>query len=76
MDPYHIEQITTDVSAAIFTGPNAISNVGLIRTKQGMAIVDTTQSKQIMQAVLNKANIEAKDASLVINTHLHSDHIN
>lgn len=76
MDPYKIEQLTPQVSAVIFTGPNAISNVGLIQTKEGVVVIDTTRGKQMLQTVLNKASVDPKDANLVIITHLHSDHVN
>ncbi len=51
-------------------GPNA----GLVRTSKGIVVVDTTISPLDMQERLDAAGAAASDASLVINTHFHSDH--
>jgi cyclase len=52
-------------------GPNS----GLVQTPDGSGIaIDTTISPMDMQARLDVIGAKASDASLVINTHFHSDH--
>jgi cyclase len=67
-----IAQIAPDVLAFLDTdgGPNA----GLVRTSEGIVVVDTTISPPDMQERLDAAGTSASEARLVINTHFHSDH--
>ncbi len=51
-------------------------NVGLIQTAGGIILVDTSVSVKQMEVILKNAGIQPADVSLVINTHLHADHIN
>jgi cyclase len=51
-------------------------NIGMIQTSEGIILIDTSVSVGQMRAVLNTAGIQPVDVSLVINTHLHADHIN
>ncbi len=51
-------------------------NVGLIQTADGVILVDTSVSVKQMGVILKNAGVQAADVNLVVNTHLHSDHIN
>jgi cyclase len=57
-----------------FVRPDEGANVGLVRTPQGVVVVDTTSCAADMQALLGAAQVAAGDACMVINTHSHSDH--
>jgi cyclase len=50
------------------------ANVGLIRTADGVVVVDTTSSPPDMQKLLDAAGVSASEVCLVINTHSHGDH--
>jgi cyclase len=50
------------------------ANVGLIRTADGVVVVDTTSSPPDMQKLLDAVGVSASEACLVINTHYHGDH--
>lgn len=50
------------------------ANVGLIRTADGVVVVDTTSSPPDMQELLDATGVSASEARLVINTHSHGDH--
>jgi len=51
-------------------------NIGLIQTSEGIILIDTSVSVKRMRAILDTANIQPADVYLVINTHLHADHVN
>ncbi len=57
-----------------FVRPDEGANVGLIRTADGVVVVDTTWSPPEMQKLLSAAGVSASEACLVINTHSHGDH--
>jgi cyclase len=57
-----------------FVRPDEGANVGLIRTPDGVVVVDTTSSPPDMQELLDAAGASASQARLVINTHCHGDH--
>lgn len=51
-------------------------NIGLIQTDEGVIVIDTSISVKRMGEILKTAGMRAADVCLVVNTHLHSDHIN
>ena len=55
----------------------ASSSVTLITTKENNIIVDTSSpdKREVIIEELKKLNLEPKDIDVVINTHLHHDHI-
>jgi cyclase len=74
-----VHKIRPHITAVIPEGSvvsQAGCNVGLIHTAEGVILVDTTIGIKRMQGILNAIGIHAADICLVINTHLHADHIN
>ena len=67
-----IVEVSPGVTA--FVRPDEGANAGLIRTADGVVIVDTTSSPPDMQKLLDAAEVSPSEARLVINTHSHSDH--
>jgi cyclase len=67
-----ILEVSPGVTA--FVRPDEGANVGLIRTADGVVVVDTTSSPPDMQELLDAAGVSASEARLVINTHSHGDH--
>jgi cyclase len=67
-----ISEISPSIIA--FLRPDEGVNAGLIRTTEGVVVVDTTSYPSDMQALLDTAGASASQACLVINTHFHSDH--
>lgn len=51
-------------------------NIGLIQTSEGFILIDTSVSVKQMRGMLGTAGIQPADVCMVINTHLHADHIN
>ena len=51
-------------------------NVGFIHTNEGIIVIDTSVSVKRMGEILMAAEIRSGDICLVVNTHLHADHIN
>jgi cyclase len=63
--------------SSVFTAlirPAEGANVGLIHTPQGMVLIDTASSAAEIRSLLDAISISARQVSLVINTHSHSDH--
>jgi len=75
VDSYKIEQINPEVTAIIVTPPGAISNVGIIYSKDGIVIIDTMRGAKRLAFILKRLGITPTEVTLVINTHLHSDHV-
>jgi cyclase len=69
-----MEIVEVSPGVIAFVRPDEGANVGLIRTADGVIIVDTTSSPPDMQELLDAAGVLASEARLVINTHSHSDH--
>ena len=67
----------TEVKPGVFAidRPGAVSNVGMIRTTEGFIVIDTTSTPKQMQEVLQTAELQASDVSLLILTHADGDHI-
>lgn len=57
-----------------FVRPQEGANAGLIRTAEGVIVVDTTSSARDMQVLLDAVGVSSAEVCLVINTHLHGDH--
>jgi cyclase len=57
-----------------FVRPEEGANASLIRTAEGVVVVDTTSCAADMRALLSAAQVAPKDVCLVVNTHQHSDH--
>ena len=73
-----ITRIHPHVFSAIPRGdivPQVGSNVGLIRTAEGVVLIDTTISVERMQLILDAAGVKAGEVCLVVLTHLHADHL-
>ena len=67
-----IVEVSPGVTA--FVRPDEGANIGLIRTADGVVIVDTASSPPDTQKLLDAAGVSASEARLVINTHSHGDH--
>jgi len=67
-----IVEVSPGVTA--FVRPDEGANVGLIRTADGVVVVDTTSNPPDMQELLGAAGVSASEACFVINTHSHGDH--
>jgi cyclase len=67
-----IAEVSPGVTAFVRLDEGA--NIGLIRTADGVVVVDTTSSPPDMQKLLDAAGVSASEARLVINTHSHGDH--
>ena len=57
-----------------FLRPDEGANASLIRTADGVIVVDTTSCASDMQGLLDAIEVSPSEACLVINTHSHSDH--
>ena len=57
-----------------FIRPDEGANAGLIRTDEGIVVVDTTSCGADMRALLDAVDVSPAEVCLAINTHLHSDH--
>lgn len=64
--------ITTGVIAFIF--PEGRSSCGMIKTTEGVILIDTTARPVDIQTCLRRAEITVNDVCLVLITHSHSDH--
>ncbi len=64
--------ITPHITA--FIRPEQGANVGLIHSREGYILVDTTSSPAEMGELLNAVQVKPEQVRLVINTHFHSDH--
>ena len=51
-------------------------NIGFLYTDDGIVVIDTSVSVKRMEEILKIAGIHSDNVSMVINTHLHADHIN
>lgn len=69
-----MEIVKVSPGAIAFVRPDEGANVGLIRTADGIVVVDTTSCAPDMQELLDAAGVLASEARLVINTHFHGDH--
>lgn len=70
-----MELHTIDPHVTAFIRPEDGANVGLVRTPDGLVVIDTTSFPEDMRALLSAAGVEAGQARWVINTHFHGDHI-
>jgi glyoxylase-like metal-dependent hydrolase (beta-lactamase superfamily II) len=66
--------IRIDSVATAFIRPVEGVNAGLIRTSQGVILIDTTSSPAEVKSLLDAVNVRLEEVQLVINTHFHSDH--
>lgn len=57
-----------------FVHPGGRSSCGMIRTTEGVVLVDTTARPVDIQACLNLAEVTPENICLVLITHSHSDH--
>ncbi|MBL7201445.1 MAG: MBL fold metallo-hydrolase [Anaerolineae bacterium] len=57
-----------------FLRPDEGANVGLVRTAEGLIVVDTTSCAADMQGLLDAVGVSTDRVCQVINTHSHSDH--
>ena len=55
--------------------PGPTSNLGMIRTPDGVVLIDTTSNEKEMNAVLSKAGLAPENVCLLIITHGDGDHI-
>jgi cyclase len=69
-----MEIIRIDSIATAFIRPVEGVNAGLIHTREGMILVDTTSSAGEIMGLLEAVNAQLDEVRLVINTHSHSDH--
>jgi len=69
-----MEIIRIDSIATAFIRPVEGVNAGLIHTREGMILVDTTSSAGEILDLLEAVDASLEDVRLVINTHFHSDH--
>lgn len=69
-----MEVIRIDLVATAFIRPVEGVNAGLIRTPQGMILIDTTSSPAEVLSLLEAVDVRMEELQLVINTHFHSDH--
>lgn len=67
-----IAEVTPEVIA--FLRPDEGANVGLIRTADGIVLIDTTSCARDLQQLLDAVQVSTGDIRLAINTHSHSDH--
>jgi len=65
-------EIATGVIA--FIHPEGRSSCGMIRTTEGVILIDTTGRPVDIQACFNLSKVTTKDICLVLITHSHSDH--
>jgi cyclase len=69
-----MEIIRIDALATAFIRPVEGVNAGLIHTREGMILVDTTSSAGEIMGLLESVDARLEEVRLVINTHSHSDH--
>ena len=69
-----MEIIRIDSVATAFIRPVEGVNAGLIHTREGMILVDTTSSAEEIIAIFKVVDASIEEVRLVINTHSHSDH--
>jgi cyclase len=69
-----METIEVSPGVIAFVRPDDGANAGLIRTADGVVVVDTTSCASDVQELLDEAGVAASEARLVVNTHFHSDH--
>lgn len=55
--------------------PGPTSNLGMVRTPDGVVLIDTGSDKNEMQEVLDQAGVLPDDVCLLIITHADNDHI-
>jgi cyclase len=67
-----LTRIDHDITA--FLRPEKGANSSLIRTLEGVVVIDTTSCGSDIQHLLDAAEVLASEVCLVINTHMHSDH--
>ena len=67
-----MHQISVGVTA--FVHPGGRSSCGMIHTKEGVVLVDTTARPVDIHKCLNLARITPDDIRMVLLTHSHSDH--
>jgi cyclase len=73
-----ITRVQSHVCLAVPRGdivPQVGSNVGLVRTREGVVLIDTTISEARMQMILDASGVQADEVCLIILTHLHADHL-
>jgi cyclase len=58
----------------VFVRPQEGANSSLIRTREGVVVIDTTSCPADMRSLLDAAEVMPDQVRLVINTHQHSDH--
>jgi cyclase len=68
-----IKEVGPGVFAVDRPGPT--SNVGFIRTAEGVVLIDTTSNKVEMKEVMDHAGLVASDACMIIITHADPDHV-
>jgi cyclase len=69
-----MEIIRIDSVATAFIRPVEGVNAGLIHTREGMILVDTTSSAAEIKTIFKVLGAGMEEVRLVINTHSHSDH--
>jgi cyclase len=69
-----MEIIRIDSIATAFIRPVEGVNAGLIHTREGMIVMDTTSSAGEILGLLEAVDASLEEVRLVINTHFHSDH--
>jgi cyclase len=69
-----MEMIEVAPGAIAFVRPKEGANASLIRTREGIVVIDTTSCSADMRALLDAAGVSPGEVCLVINTHQHSDH--
>lgn len=69
-----MEAIEVASGVIAFVRPEEGANAGLIRTEEGVVVVDTTSCGADIRALLDAIDVSPAEVCLVINTHLHSDH--
>jgi len=68
-----IKEVSPGVFAVDRPGPT--SNLGFIRTVEGVVLIDTTSNKVEMKEVMNKGGFSASEVCLVVITHGDPDHV-
>jgi cyclase len=69
-----MEMIELGPGVVAFVRPDEGANVGMVRTDDGLVVVDATWCAMDMLELLESAGVSASEAHLVINTHYHGDH--
>ena len=68
-----IKEVSPGVFAVDRDGPT--SNVGFVRTAEGIVLIDTASNEVEMKEVMKKAGFVASDVCLVLITHADGDHV-